>query len=230
MTDNVYGHQKYAGSYEVDGETQVYGSVKVGESTDRPSQGENYKELIDNWDNDAVVLREGDIPHHILKALGSGLDQVDIDIAEVYDSRFIESASDSHLGKIGEQVAVLRKNNEKDDAFRIRVESGYARAVSDSTFDTFARVVLNIFDADGEETVITGADGEPVVIVRIPLQYIEKSPLTKSEITEELTESTPASDGVRVEGTGTFELGGPNYTPSSNSGLNEGTLGHIFES
>ncbi len=187
----------------------------------------NLEEIIEEWDNDAVVIREDELPHQILETLIDALNDFDRDLEDVHDTRFIEFATDSHLEKIGEQVGVQRQNNETDEEFRVRVESGYARAVSDSTFETFGRVVLNVFNADKDQVSISGAVDEPVVVINAPAQVIDDSPLTADQIAEELTESVPASDGVRVEGTGTFELGGPEYTPSSNSGLNEGTLGYV---
>ncbi len=185
----------------------------------------NTDNLVEKWDNDAVVIRDGELPHHILETLASILDDLDTDIQDVYDTRFINTATDGHLEKIGEQVGVTRLNQQSDEALRIRVESGYARAVSDSTFDTFSRVVLNVFDAESQEITLEGDDGEPVVIVHVPLSRIEESPLTDSQIAEELTESVPASDGVRVKGTGTFRLGGGDYTVDSDQTLSNGTLG-----
>lgn len=189
----------------------------------------NSERLLENWDNDAVVIREGELPHQILETLASQLDELETDIEDVHDTRFIESASKIHLEKIGEQVGVSRLNQQDDSELRVRVETGYARASSDSTFDTFAKVVLNIFDADEDEVTLRGDDNEPVVIVNTALPLIEESPLTEEQIGNELEDSVPANDGVRVQGTGTFELSGPDHTPSENSGLNEGTLGYVFD-
>ena len=189
----------------------------------------NLEKIIEEWDNDALVIREGELPHHLLKTLAVTLDNLEKDIDDVYDTRFIQTATDHHLEKIGEQVDVKRVNQQPDDELRIRINAGYARAVSDTSFETFSRVVLNIFDVDENDVHLRGADDEPVVIVNLPLQSINESPLTDSQIADELTESTPASDGVKVEGVGTFELSGPNHTPSDNSGLDEGTLGYTFQ-
>lgn len=199
----------------------------VSDEQERTAEKETVLRLLEYWDNDAVVIREEELPWYVLRVLGGQLERLDDDIQNVYEQRFIETATDRHLEKIGEEVGVKRRTNEPDSSYRTRVKAGYARATSNATYDTFARVVLNVLDIPKSLISVRVADSRPVIVIEAPLDAVEDSPLTQDQIIEELSASIPSAHGVEIQSTGTFKLGAEGE-PTPGEGLGEGTLGALI--
>ena len=198
------------GEWEIDGETYEHDAIN---------------RLTEAWDNDAVYIQQDDPLYHLLEALAVSFADFDKSIEELFLNLFIDTASGEALDRHGEIVDVRRYSGEEDDEYRPRVKAGYAAALSDTTFDMFARVVLNVLLSSPSDTTLEIEDDEPVVIIRTQQEYIEDSPHDREGMMDLLRDALPAGDDVVIESYGTFEFASDDYDPPDGTGFGEGTFG-----
>jgi len=183
--------------------------------------------LVENFDNEAVVIRDDDDVDHLLQSIAIAIKRIDYEIDEQYGSRFVETASDEQLERLGEEVGVVRRNNEDDSEYRRRVLGGYAKASSDTTYDVFTQLVLNVLETSAENVEIdldpSEEDG-PHIYVISQVNILEDSTLTIEDINSMLRDAVPMGHNVSVVTYGTFEFASDSYTPPSGSGFGEGTF------
>lgn len=162
-------------------------------------------------------------PHlyDLLSVLTSEHRRIDLDAEQLYDQRFIETATSRELEKIAFEVGVQRRDGETDEHLRKRVYGAYIAQSSDATYDTFAEAIIQLLDAsDGQFTIETPpTTAAKTVEITIDAAVIDASPLTNTEI-ESILEDIISVDGtVNLIVGGTFGFDGD----PDNEGFNEGT-------
>lgn len=184
---------------------------------------DNIDDVTEEWPlPDAIPLYDGTEPYRFLTVLASELQRLDIEIEEVYDDRFLQTASGEELDKIAALVEATRKSNESDQKFRKRIQAIFTARASDTTYDSVASLVLMLLDADASTITInrppTTADTQ--ITVDAPSTVVDDSIFTESEITSLIEDALPAGHSATITKSGTFAFAGDD---SNLEGWNEGT-------
>lgn len=159
----------------------------------------------------------------LLEVLASENDRIDDDIHDLYDNRFLTSATDEELNKMAFEVGVRRQTGETDEELRRRVFSEFAAQASDATYNTFASTVLEVVDAEPENVDIQTPPQSTIdktVTVFVESAILDESPLTTGQIEDFLEKSNSAGAAVNLSSMGTFAFDGDD---TSLEGWNEGT-------
>ena len=121
-------------------------------------------------------------------------------VDELYEQRLVESASGSHLDRLGAKYDVERRQNEDDEALRTRIVATRKASLSDGTYSDIADVAATALDVGGNRLDVrrpseTGRAG--IAEVRVPDTEISDAPLTKSDVVDLLRDA--AVGGHRIE-------------------------------
>lgn len=194
-----------------------------------PYGGGPYHDNVDiareNWDHGAIEPRLDDPLYDLVVALVSELYRIDGEIERLFEQRFVDTATGIELDRLGRLVGVERPFGENDDAFRIRVKAGYAKATSTCDFESFAKVALKIIDGQASQLTITNEfDTKPAtVIVEAPSSVLSDNPLSNSEIQSFLEDAVPMSHRVELRENGSFQFLEADGTAPSGTGFGQGT-------
>lgn len=120
----------------------------------------NEQEIIDNW-NHPINLFEEENLYKLLEVVALENNRIDLDIEEVYDDKFLGSATGEELEKIGDLVGVNRKTAEGDEKLRKRIQGEFIAQASDTTFETFASATLSILESNPRATEIKTPPDSP---------------------------------------------------------------------
>lgn len=186
------------------------------------------------WDNDALHFEDGQDYYEFFQVLVKQCDRIDDEICNLYENRFVEQASGKELEELGKFVNCTRKTNEPDERYRIRINAEFAKVSSTTTYESFARLALNVLQTNADNVEIYRSDDDaPVVVVDTYQQVIQGSTFTGNEIGELLNDAVPAGHGVDVQLKGSFEFKSDTYTPPSGTGFSSdtvegGTFGKTF--
>jgi len=188
---------------------------------------DNTTTLVENFDNEAVVIQTDDEVHRFLQTIAEELDYIDEQIDKQHKNRFVDTAEDSHLERLGAEVGVRRRDSEDDATYRKRVLSGFAKASSDTTYEVFAQLTLNVIEASAENVSIdlnpSSEEGYHIYVVS-QVDILEDSTLTIEDITNMLKDAIPMGHNLSIVTYGTFEFSSYSYTPSDGTGFGEGTF------
>jgi hypothetical protein len=166
-------------------------------------------------------LEEGDELAAILKTFIDALDRLDADMDDIYDNRFIESATNEQLELLAANVGVERKSGESETSFRSRTRAGYLIAISEGTYEDVAKATLALLNTGSSGITFENPPNTNGGVGRIELQQtiIDDSALTQQEIADELTEAVPLGHRIEIISTDTWRLG-----ESGAQGLGQGGL------
>lgn len=181
----------------------------------------NEEDIIENWDH-PVELDEDKNLYDLLLVPAEENKRLDLDLEEVYDDRFLDSASGEELKKIAKLVNAEKKTGEGEEKFRKRVRGEFAVQASDTTYDSFVSVLLSILEADASSVDITTPPDthDKVVEVKVDGGIISDNPLSNSEINDLLDRTVSAGARVDLFETGSFAFAGDDTTLA---GWDEGT-------
>lgn len=183
------------------------------EHTDTPA-------LVKRWPYGFQHIGEHDPLFDYLSGYASELQQIDVFIDELYEQRFLESATGHELEKLAGEVGVTRDDGETDESLRYRARLRKAVAASDGT-PSDIEVILQI--AFSEETLgeinVTHSPGAPVTQFNIPGNEIDNIPISRAEFESELERAFPAGYGVVVARSDTWLLGESGAQGVGNGGL-----------
>lgn len=179
------------------------------------------EEIIENWDHQIPVTEEDDL-YKLLKVVESENRRIDVDLQDLYDNRFVESATGKELEKLGDMVGVVRKTNEVDSKLRKRVKAAYAAKGSDTTYSYFTQFVLDLLETNSDGVSFdTPPQTQPKVVeVNIDGGILNSSVLTKQELVLLFNAALSVDARAEVTSTGTFAFEGDD---TSLEGWNEGT-------
>jgi uncharacterized phage protein gp47/JayE len=184
-------------------------------------QNDNVADIVDNWDHPIDASAE-DTLHSLLKVVASENRRLDVELDELYDNRFLQTATGTDLEKIGDLVGVIRKNGEQDPKLRKRIRGAFAAKASDTTYDSFTSATLSILDGspDTVEFVTPPETNPKVVKVNVDGAVFDENPLTKDELVVLLNGALSIDARAKVNESGTFAFDGDD---TSLEGFNEGT-------
>lgn len=155
-----------------------------------------------------------------LSIFASELRTLDKNIDELYEQRFIESATGKELEKLGAPLGIVRRAGESDESLRFRVSVGKVIAASDGTASDIEGILSLAFGEENLESIgVQNVDAEPVVRFLVPQPYIDDIPLSQTEFQQELERAFPCGHSVQVVTSNTFLLG-----ESGQQGIGEGEL------
>lgn len=181
--------------------------------------------LVQNNPNLAFRGDEDDVLQHIFRAIALTLDDYLDQLARVQRDIHVRQAEDEALDALGTAVNTRRPTGEGDDQYRTRVFAGYGRATSKTVIEDFVAITKLVLQADADDISLRGASDRPVVIIEVDVDILKESLFTQNEIVDLLKDSVASGHNIELETVGTFEFDGDNYTPSPNSGFNEGSFG-----
>lgn len=147
----------------------------------------------------AVTVKDDEPLTTLLEVAVNQFQRLDLEIDELYDQRFVDTATSEELERLGANVGIDRKTGEGDDKYRKRVRAGYAAATSRGTYEDIARVALLVLDAAPTEVTIDRArdTADPgTALVLADSSVVDSSPFTISEMEEILGDA--AVGGHRV--------------------------------
>jgi len=179
------------------------------------------EEIIENWDHQIPVTEEDDL-YKLLKVVESENRRIDVDLQDLYDNRFVESATGKELEKLGDMVGVVKKTNEVDSKLQKRVKAAYAAKGSDTTYSYFTQFVLDLLETNSDGvSFVTPPETQPKVVeVNIDGTILDDSVLTKQELVLLFNAALSVDGRAKITSTGTFAFDG---NDTSLEGWNEGT-------
>jgi len=177
-------------------------------------------DLVENWPYEFRYIEETDPIYNYLSIFATELQRLDAFINELYDQRFIETATGPELERLGAEVGVTREAGESDEVFRFRVKLGAAVAASDGTADDIADILALAFDDDTLEAItVEHINGDPLTQFTIPSHAIESIPLTKTELETEIQQAFPCGHVITIVRDDTFVFGGTGSQSLGRGGL-----------
>lgn len=182
---------------------------------------DNVADIVENWDH-TIQPTEKDNLYKLLEVVTTENRRLDIELDELYENRFLETATGVELEKIGDLVGVNRKTGESDDKLRKRIRGGFVAQASDTTYDAFTNAAISILEGSASTVEFVTPPDTPAKVVEIQLDgsILDENVLTEDELIVLLNGAVSADARVRIKETGTFAFAGGD---SSLKGWDEGT-------
>lgn len=184
-------------------------------------QHNNRDDIVENWDH-PIDLHESMNLQKLLEVVTVENQRLDIELDELYDNRFLGTATGAELEKIGDLVGVTRKTDEGDPKLRKRIRGAFAAQASDTTYSSFTSAALSILEA-GPNSVkfITPPDtNAKIVEVQVDSSVLDQNALTENELVILLNGALSIDARAQITVTGTFGFSG---NDTSLEGFDEGT-------
>jgi hypothetical protein len=178
-----------------------------------------HNDLTEQWPYETIGIDDDEAIADVLRALQTELDELDGEIQNLRDQRFVDTATGPELEKLGAEVGVVPETGESEDRYRYRVRLGKAIADSDGTLPTFAQILHVALGEDATSVSLAPVTDEPAVQLSIPSDVINDLPVTQSELEGILVDALPDSDGLNIITDDTWLLG-----ESGSQGLGKGGL------
>lgn len=184
-----------------------------------------------NHDNIDDIVEHFDYPinphdtenlYKLLEVVTSENRRLDIELDELYDNRFLATATGKELEKIGDLVGVIRKTDEADSKLRKRIRGAFAAHASDTTYESFTSAALSIIEGSADSVEFATPPETPAKVIEISISgaVFEANPLTRSELVTLLNGALSADAQANILVTGNFAFDGDD---DSLEGFNEGT-------
>jgi len=193
--ENGYGEGFYGGSRVVNNITDVRDNWPL-------VLGDLHQDPFDSW----------------LRTLTSELYRLDVAIDQLYDQRFLTTATGRELDKIAEPLGATREMGESDNELRYRTQLVRVARTSEGTLDDVVRLLEVAFGEDASQCSIEPVSDEPAIIVRVPEAFFDEYPINETTFEEIVEMTTPALDGVGVTTSSLFTFAGS----KSGAGWDEG--------
>jgi len=176
-------------------------------------------DIQDNWPYSKITLDEGEAAYDIAQSMETQLDRIDVEIDELAEQRFIDTATDKELEKLALEVGIRRKTGESDESLRFRTQLAKAISRTDGKLDELAQLFNLLFGEDAKRLSLSSTGDYPVVTVSIPTEFIENVPITKGEFEDQLSGALPSGDAIELLSQDAFAFAGG----ASGKGFDEGT-------
>lgn len=158
----------------------------------------------------------------LLKAIATQFDDIETARSEVYDSKFIDTASDAQLERLGSIVPALRRRDETEDEFRQRTKAELRSQLSSGTHSEIAELVSVLLDTDRANVNIEEQfrTDDPSFVFELPVDPVGQQNLNTNAV-------EPLLDDVSAVGVSpTATLATPDATISINAlGTRSETIG-----
>lgn len=155
----------------------------------------------------AARIRSGNPVHNLLDVYVQRLTDIDTTVEDLYDQKYIDTATGEELERLGRNVGVERKTGENDAKLRLRVKAGYETATSDGTYEDIAQTALIVLDADPSQVDIDTARDTAdyaTALVRANSSVISASPFTTAEIESLLSDAAVGGHRIILQATDVF--------------------------
>jgi len=184
-------------------------------------QHNNRDDIVENWDHE-IDLHESMNLQKLLEVVTVENQRLDIELNELYENRFLGTATGAELEKIGDLVGVNRKTDEPDKKLRKRIRGAFAAQASDTTYESFTSAALSILEAgpDAVEFITPPDTNAKIVEVQVDSAILDENPLTEDELIILLNGALSVDARAQITVTGTFAFAGGD---GSLEGFNEGT-------
>jgi hypothetical protein len=176
-------------------------------------------QLAEEWPLESIQPDEEEAIYDLLIALQEELNRVERNIDDLYDERFVDSATGEELERLGAEVGVVKQTGESEDRYRLRVKIAKSISRSDGSLPALARTLERIFGDNAATLTLETVPGDPAIRLRVPTEVLDTIPLTRGELETELRQFMPVNDRIEVVTDDTFVLGA-----SGSQGLGNGEL------
>lgn len=183
----------------------------------------NITDIVDNWPSQAIDVHSQPL-YDWLSVLVSEYYRLDVEINELYENRFVETAQGVELEKLGKPVDIERRYGESDSSLRRRVRAGFARATSTTDFKIFAQITSTVLGTDTSNiTLNRGSDfpNSPTVEVVVPDTVVNED-FNESDAKTYLEEAVPVGHTVDVTVQGTFAFQTSDGSTLTGAGFGDG--------
>jgi len=166
-------------------------------------------DITEKWDHPIDIRPNTDL-YKLLLVSRRENSRINLEIEELYDNRFLSSATGNELGKLGKYVGVQRKTDEPDKKLRKRIQAEFLAQGSDTTYRYFATASLEILEAPKEAVNMITPPESPskVITLEVEGKIFDENPLTVSEIADLLDKCVSADAKVNLIDAGTFAFAG----------------------
>ncbi len=184
-------------------------------------------DIVDNWDH-PIDVKPGTDLYKLLLVSSQENSRLNLEIEELYENRFLPTATGKELEKLGRYVGVKRKTDEGDRKLRKRIQGEFLAQGSDTTYEYFASAALSILKvgAGSVEMITPPQSPSKVITLKVDGSTFSGNPLTKSEIADLLDKCVSADAKVNLIEVGTFAFAGDD---SSLKGWEDGTWSSVVE-
>lgn len=177
-------------------------------------------DIVRNWPYGFAEIGSDSDLYDFLNSFANEYRQIDVFIDELYEQRFLDTATTRELEKLGAEVGITRRAGEDDEELRFRTRVGKAVAASNGTAEDIETILEIAFGADNLENIdVEHVSGDPITRFSVPQPYIDDIPLTRAEFEDELRRAFPCGHEVEVVSSDTFVFGG-----TGSQGLSQGEL------
>ena len=174
--------------------------------------------IRDNWPYYRVVPTEEGAVYDLLTVLETEYDRVDVQLDELQEQRFIETATGVELDKLASEVGVVRETGESDKRLRFRTKIAKAITRSSGNIYELAQLFNLLFEDDTTDVTLTPVPDAPVINAEVSDTIIQDTPVTQSELERLLTQALPSGDALQITTKDTFAFDGE----TTAGGFNEG--------
>lgn len=184
------------------------------------ADGRNIGTAVNEWDS-GIGFGPHSNTYKLVRALLSEADRIDDDLEHIYDEHHINSADGESLDKFGALVNAPRKEGESDNKYRTRIKAEYAKARTNTDFDSFIEFTTTVLNTSFEnfDLLTPYNQNSATVTVSADPSVYEKVNLTVTEIADILGGGVPAGHEVTVQEKGTFRLKSDGEFDTAENGL-----------
>lgn len=168
--------------------------------------------MFDNIPRPFYKENDGNL-YKILQPIAKELDDFVINLDKINDSRFIDTATEEHLNRLGQLINVRRFNNETDESFRGRIKSHIPSFIGGGSISAIKQVVNNYLGV------------EPIIIEHY--KEGENHPYFDNGVLKGLNISENSNLNINYEGGTYYILGNRITINSGNVDLIDNTTNYI---
>jgi len=174
--------------------------------------------IQDNWPYDRVVPTEEGAVYDLLTVLETEYDRIDVQLDELQEQRFIETATGVELDKLASEVGVVRETGESDKRLRFRTKIAKAITRSSGNIYELAQLFNLLFKDGATDITLTPVPDAPAINVEVSDIIVQDAPVTQSKLESLLTQALPSGDALQITTKATFAFAGD----TDSGGFNEG--------
>jgi len=163
--------------------------------------------ILDQWPQKTTFPEENDPVANVLETTATYMASTNAEIEEVYEQRFLQTASGEELERLANEVGVQRQTSELDEHLRIRALISKAGTQANESLDSIERLLQVIFGDEVSQVSVSAESTSPTVIIEVPQTLLDEIPLSQTELATELQDVFPSGTPVTVATGDTLILG-----------------------
>lgn len=164
----------------------------------------NLADAADEWAIPSIEMEPETDQYRLLAGLIAILDDLDTHITELYDQRFIDTASGAQLEMLADAVGLSREIGEDDDTLRQRTKVRYLTRSSTGTFDDVAKVAEAVF-ASSNFSIDTAEDmGGGNIRIVVSTDVLDNTIYSQPEAADAISDALPPTHDASIGSEDTF--------------------------